>query len=111
MFLTDLLFSSLQLRFSEQQKAAVLNWGKKLGARDVLSASAVKKCQERIKMLVGNPIEKVESNSGTVFYINDIGTAIAKVQSILCLVTIQFDISFVGLCKSSYTKFDAGLSH
>ncbi|KAI0943229.1 hypothetical protein AcW1_002444 [Taiwanofungus camphoratus] len=78
MFLTDLLFSSLQLRFSEQQKAAVLNWGKKLGARDVLSASAVKKCQERIKMLVENPIEKVESNSGTVFYINDIGTAIAK---------------------------------
>ncbi|KAL6300162.1 hypothetical protein BKA93DRAFT_692189, partial [Sparassis latifolia] len=78
MFLMDLLFSSPCLRFSEQQKNAVLNWAKELGAHDVPSAGAVKKCQERIKNLVGNPTEKVESSSGTIFYINDVGKAIAK---------------------------------
>ncbi|KAH9949290.1 hypothetical protein B0H21DRAFT_889914 [Amylocystis lapponica] len=78
MFLTDLLFSSPRLRFSEQQKAAVLTWGKELGACDVPSLGAVKRCQEHIRDLVGNPTEKVESRSGTIFYINDVGKAIAK---------------------------------
>ncbi|KAH9943748.1 hypothetical protein B0H21DRAFT_823519 [Amylocystis lapponica] len=78
MFLTDLLFSSPRLQFSEQQRTAVLTWGKELGAHNVPSLCTVKKCQECIKDLVRNPTEKVESHSGTVFYINNVGKTIAK---------------------------------
>jgi hypothetical protein len=77
-FLTDLLFSSSHLRFSEQQKLAVLNWAKELGANGAPSLAALKKCQAQIRSLVGSPTEKFVSNSGNVFYLNDIGKAIAK---------------------------------
>ncbi|KAG1824214.1 hypothetical protein EV424DRAFT_1320857, partial [Suillus variegatus] len=77
-FLTALLFSSARLPFSDVQKKAVLSWAKELGAHDVPSLKAVKESNEHICELVGNPMRKVTSASGNVFYINDIWHAIAK---------------------------------
>lgn len=57
MFLTDVFFSSPRLRFSEAQKTAVLDWATKLGARNVPSLYAMKKCQAEILNLVGNPTQ------------------------------------------------------
>ena len=80
MFLTDLLFSgSARVRFSESQKQAILAWGTALGAPDVPPLSTLKKVQASIGEMVRRPTEKVISGSGTVFYINDVGKAIAKV--------------------------------
>jgi len=78
--MTSLLFSSAWLPFSEAQKRAVLSWARDLGARDVPSLWAIKQSNERIHGLVGNPTCKVTSASGNIFYINDIGHAIAKVK-------------------------------
>lgn len=67
------------MHFSEAQKAAILTWAKELGVKNVPSAYAIKKCQEQIHKLIGDPTDKFVSNSGTVFYMNDVGKAIAKV--------------------------------
>ncbi|KIK24423.1 hypothetical protein PISMIDRAFT_98570, partial [Pisolithus microcarpus 441] len=77
-FLTELLFSSPRLPFSEPQKRAILSWAKELGARDVPSLYSLNSCHEEIKKLIGDPTKKVISASGNVFYINDIANAIAK---------------------------------
>ncbi|KAG1828025.1 hypothetical protein EV424DRAFT_1318931 [Suillus variegatus] len=77
-FLTSLLFSSARLPFSDAQKKAALSWAKELGARDIPSLWSVKQSNDRISELVGNPMRKVTSASGNIFYINDIGHAIAK---------------------------------
>ncbi|KAI6021802.1 hypothetical protein BKA83DRAFT_4055361 [Pisolithus microcarpus] len=77
-FLTELLFSSPRLPFSEPQKRAILSWAKELGARDVPSLYSLNSCHEEIKKLIGDPTKKVVSASGNVFYINDIANAIAK---------------------------------
>jgi hypothetical protein len=74
-----MLFSSPRLRFSEQQKLAILDWAKELRAQDVPTLGMLEKCQDHIKRLVGCPTEKFTSLQGTVFFINDIGKAIAKV--------------------------------
>lgn len=79
-YLTALLFSSARLPFSDVQKRAVLSWAKDLGAHDVPSLKAVKQSNERVCELVGNPMRKVTSASGNVFYINDIWHAISKVS-------------------------------
>lgn len=79
-FLTSLLFSSARLPFSDAQKKAALSWAKELGARDIPSLWSVKQSNDRISELVGNPMRKVTSASGNIFYINDIGHAIAKVK-------------------------------
>jgi hypothetical protein len=81
MFVTHLLFSSPTLRFSTAQKKAVLSWAKTLNARGVPSLDALKKAESRIRELVGDPTEKIKSSLGNVFYLNDIGKAIAKVFS------------------------------
>ncbi|KAG8948539.1 hypothetical protein FRC03_000712 [Tulasnella sp. 419] len=78
MFLTDLLFNSPRLRFSEAQKRAILSWAKELNATDVPTLGALKKVQDHLRKAVGDPTEKVTSHSGDVFYLNDIGKAIAK---------------------------------
>lgn len=85
MFITDILFSSPRLHFSEAQKHAVLDWANELGAKNVPSLYAVNKCQKKIRNLVGASTERVVSPSGTVFYLNDIGNAIAKVSCFQCL--------------------------
>ncbi|KAI5995587.1 hypothetical protein EDD15DRAFT_2134054, partial [Pisolithus albus] len=77
-FLTELLFSSPRLPFSEAQKRAILSWAKELGARDVPSLYSLNCCHEEIKKLVGDPTKKVVSASANVFYINDVANAIAK---------------------------------
>ncbi|KAI6138558.1 hypothetical protein BKA82DRAFT_158153 [Pisolithus tinctorius] len=77
-FLTELLFSSPRLPFSEPQKRAILSWAKELGARDIPSLYSLNRCHEEIKNLIGNPTRKVVSASGNIFYINDIANSIAK---------------------------------
>ncbi|KAG1819450.1 hypothetical protein EV424DRAFT_1472622 [Suillus variegatus] len=77
-FTTSLLFSSPRLPFSDAQKKVVLNWAKQLGAKNVPSPNATKKCQLFIEDLVGRPTEKVTARSGNIFYINNIVNTIAK---------------------------------
>lgn len=82
-FMTSLLFSSPHLPFSDAQKKAVLNWARELGAQNVPSLDATKKCQLFIEDLIGQPTEKVTARSGNIFYLNDIVNAIAKVHLLL----------------------------
>ncbi|KAG2115683.1 hypothetical protein BD769DRAFT_1629900 [Suillus cothurnatus] len=77
-FITALLFSSPRLPFSEAQKKAILSWAKELGALDVSSLYALNRFQETVKTLVRNPTEKVTARSGNIFYLNDVGQAVAK---------------------------------
>jgi predicted DNA-binding transcriptional regulator YafY len=90
MFLTDFLFSSPRLRFSESQKKAILSWAKDLKAPVVPSLSALKRSQNKIEELLEPATEKVTSASGNVFYMNDVAKAIAMVKPyrLFCLHTL-----------------------
>ncbi|KAG1723899.1 hypothetical protein EDB19DRAFT_1915867 [Suillus lakei] len=77
-YITALLFSSPRLPFSEAQKKAVLSWAKELGAHDVPSLYTLNRLQDSVRTLVGNPTEKITARSGNIFYLNDVGKAIAK---------------------------------
>ncbi|KAG2063878.1 hypothetical protein BDR04DRAFT_1130971 [Suillus decipiens] len=76
---THIIFSKLSpcLPFSDAQKKATLNWAKELGARNVPSLYAIKKCQKFVEDFLGQPTEKVTARSGNTFYINNIAKAIA----------------------------------
>ncbi|KAF8833804.1 hypothetical protein BDN67DRAFT_868821, partial [Paxillus ammoniavirescens] len=76
-FATHLLFSSPRLCFSQAQKNAVLAWARELGAPEVPSLYAVKKTQERIQKLLGDPMEQVKMVLGNTFYLNAISKAVA----------------------------------
>lgn len=89
MFTTHLLFASPRLRFSESQKRAVLSWATELGAPNVPSLAALKDCQRGVEEIVGHPTEKVVSPSGNVFYLNDVGKAIAKVLATHVAICVQ----------------------
>ncbi|KAG2132739.1 uncharacterized protein EDB93DRAFT_1255149 [Suillus bovinus] len=45
-FITDLLFGSTRLRFSEAQKKAVLSWAREMGAQNVPTLYALRKAQD-----------------------------------------------------------------
>ncbi|EIW74161.1 hypothetical protein CONPUDRAFT_170321, partial [Coniophora puteana RWD-64-598 SS2] len=77
MFLTDLLFKSPRLRFSQAQQKAILSWAKELGAK-VPSQWALSKFQDELQDEVGDPTQKYESSRGHVFYLNSVGESIAK---------------------------------
>ncbi|KIJ68889.1 hypothetical protein HYDPIDRAFT_122720 [Hydnomerulius pinastri MD-312] len=76
-FVTHLLFSSPRLRFSDAQKKSILSWAMALGADGVPSLYSLRKTQERIKNLLGDPTEKVTAASGNIFYLNSVSKAIA----------------------------------
>lgn len=78
MFLTDILFNSPRLRFSEAQKRAVLKWGKDLGAQDVPTLYALEKMQKELTESFGDPTSEKRTHKGSIFYINEIGAAISK---------------------------------
>lgn len=80
MFMTDVLFSSPRLRFSDPQKKAVLTWATNMGAKAVPNLRALKMSQERLRKLVGDPTEKVTSVNSNVFHVNNVAHAIAKVS-------------------------------
>jgi len=102
MFLTDLLFSSPRLRFSQPQKTAILEWAQSLHARGVPTLNALENTRKRIKDLVGDPTEKVTSPSGNIFYVNDIAKAIAKV---LLPTLIQFIMNISQDYANPITRF------
>ena len=83
MFLTQLLFSSPRLPFSERQQNAILRWGKAIGGKNVPTLYALKKCADKLKHTVGNPTTKYESAAGNIFYLNDVGESVAKVGTLL----------------------------
>ncbi|KAG0708375.1 hypothetical protein DFH29DRAFT_979379 [Suillus ampliporus] len=76
-FITDLLFGSMRLRFSEAQKKAVLSWAREMGAQNVPTLYALRKAQDHVCSCIRNPTRKVTASSGNIFYINSIGSAIA----------------------------------
>ncbi|KIM60204.1 hypothetical protein SCLCIDRAFT_26728 [Scleroderma citrinum Foug A] len=76
-FIMALLFNSACLLFSDAQKQAVLNWAKELGAKDVPLLYAVKKCQECMESAFGVPMHMFESQTGNIFYLNDVVKAVA----------------------------------
>jgi hypothetical protein len=80
LFLTDLLFSSPRLRFSEQQKRAVLSWASQLGARDVPTYYMLSRFQEGVKNIVGNSVISVTTGTGHKVFMQDIPHLIAKVS-------------------------------
>lgn len=80
MFLTDLLFNSPRMKFSQAQQRAVLSWGKELGAQDVPVHSKLRSMQKDVLAEVGKPSTRYESSQGRVFYLNEIGDSIAKVS-------------------------------
>lgn len=85
MFLTDILFNSPRLWFSDGQKRAILKWANALHAKNVPSLHALQKCQNMVRSLVGDPTAKVVSSSGNIFYLNNVASAIAKVCDVICL--------------------------
>lgn len=58
----------------------MLRWAKELGAKKVPSLYSLEKCRKAILNKVGDPTKKSVSASGNVFYVNDVGAAIAKVR-------------------------------
>ncbi|KAI0692036.1 hypothetical protein BC835DRAFT_1416789 [Cytidiella melzeri] len=74
----NLLLTSPRLRFPDAQISAMLKWAKALHARDIPTLYAIKKMRQDLRCLVGDPTKKVVSPSGNIFYINDIGAAVAK---------------------------------
>ena len=79
LFLTDLLFSSPRLRFSRPQQKAILSWAIELGAT-VPSYTKLRTTQTGLLSELGNPTSRVESGRGNVYYLNEIGDSIAKVN-------------------------------
>ncbi|KAJ6568205.1 hypothetical protein B0H10DRAFT_1964985 [Mycena sp. CBHHK59/15] len=80
MFLTDVLFSSPQLRFSRAQQQAVLSWAKDLGA-NVPAYSTFRKTQVALQAEVGDPTDMANpfTREGMVFYPEDAGNKRAEV--------------------------------
>lgn len=78
LFLTDLLFSSPRLRFSEQQKKAVLNWASQLGAPDVPTHYALSRFQENLKNTIGDSVTALTTGTGHKVYMRDIPHMIAR---------------------------------
>lgn len=92
LFLTDLLFNSPRLRFSRAQQKAILHWAKELGA-DVPSYDRLHKCQAALKVVTGDPTSRQESGRGNVWYLNEIGDAIAKVRMCSALASKHCSLS------------------
>jgi hypothetical protein len=113
LYLTDMLFNSPRLRFSEQQKKAVLNWALQLGACNVPSLYALSQCQEHVKKVVGNSATAVTTGTGHRLYMQDIPFLIAKVQHFssclepLCLM----QQGHTGLCQPYHSFSNVGLPH
>lgn len=80
MFLTDILFNSPRLWFSEMQKKVILCWGKDMGAVDVPTLKALQKIQETLSATIGNLTTAKRTCSRNLFYINEIYHAITKVS-------------------------------
>ncbi|KAI9442570.1 hypothetical protein H4582DRAFT_1761365, partial [Lactarius indigo] len=66
------------LRFSEQQKKAVLSWVSQLGVRDVPTYYALSRFQENLKNTVGNLVITLTTGTGHKVYMQDIPHMIAK---------------------------------
>lgn len=88
MLLTEALFSSPRLGFSTAQMKAILSYTTQMGGNNVPSMYAVKKDRDRLKSLVGDPTIKQVSNTGDVYYLNDIGSAVSKASLISCAMIL-----------------------
>jgi hypothetical protein len=75
----DIMFNSPRIRFSRPQKEATLEFARLLGAPYVPSLHAYKEYRHVLKKAMGAPTRKYSSSLGNIFYLNDIGEALAKV--------------------------------
>lgn len=101
--MTDLLFNSPRLRFSRAQQQAILLWAKELGA-NVPSYDRLRNCQAALKEATGDPTTRQESGRGNVWYLNEIGDAIAKVGHDIYTFGLEVLLTvFVGHFKSCHT--------
>ncbi|KAG2079913.1 uncharacterized protein F5147DRAFT_784669 [Suillus discolor] len=77
-YITALLFSSPRLPFSEAQKRRFYLGAKELGAHDVPSLYALNRLQGICSKRLSAIQRKDNCTSGNIFYLNDVGKAIAK---------------------------------
>lgn len=77
---TDILFGSLRTRFSRAQQEAVLAYAKSVGGEGVPSRYSYKMSQKTHTELLGDPLTKVTTKSGNVFYMNSIEHAMKLVS-------------------------------
>lgn len=67
------------MRFSVQQKRALLAWARDLGAPNVPSYAAMEQMKNTLKSDLGDATEKTTSAKGNVIYLNQLGLTIAMV--------------------------------
>jgi hypothetical protein len=79
LFLTDLLFSSLQLQFSVPQKKAVLQRALQLGTPGIPTFHALSQSQDYIKGLIGDSVMAATTGMGHKIFIQDVPYMMAKV--------------------------------
>ena len=72
------------MRFSVAQKSTVLKWAKDLGAQEVPKLYALETLQKELNENMGVPKKEKMSRRGNIYFINDIGAAVAKVYYWLC---------------------------
>ncbi|CAE6529793.1 unnamed protein product [Rhizoctonia solani] len=78
-FLTHMLFTSPELRFSRTQQRAILQWAERCGMERVPSLYSLDKCAQIIKECAGNPTRKFISSCGNVYYMNSVSSALQQV--------------------------------
>lgn len=83
MFLTDLLFNSPRLRFSVLQQRAILLYAKEMKDQHVPTLYALKKVQQALMTVIGNPPTRCVSSLDNIYYINDLPKMFAKVSLFL----------------------------
>ncbi|KAG8774581.1 hypothetical protein FRC12_001905 [Ceratobasidium sp. 428] len=67
--------------YPNKAKLSILRYAKELGAKQVPSLHKLKKWQDRLRTTVGNPPQRHVSTEGNVFYLNEIGSGLAKDMS------------------------------
>ncbi|CAE6516777.1 unnamed protein product [Rhizoctonia solani] len=72
-FLTHSLFNAPTIQFSKAQQMAVLDWAFEMGAPDVPSMYELDKCSKKIKGLMGDSTRMFKTQTGHVFYVNQVG--------------------------------------
>jgi len=82
-FLTDNLFNLPWLRFSQAQQKAMLTWARELGA-SVPNYNQYCRVHASICERVRKPPQRQATGDRNIWYLNEIGDAIAKVMNSCC---------------------------
>ncbi|KAG8719108.1 hypothetical protein FRC11_003422 [Ceratobasidium sp. 423] len=77
----DLIFTANRLEFSRKQAKLVLAFAHATGGKDVPTLSALKNTWKQMLELTGNPTTRYESDTGHIFYVNEVTSALAKASN------------------------------